>query len=174
MKIMIFLHGTVIMHRSARARTREERVRQVINGDESVTDFASYVPVEGAVQKLQAWTRQGAEVVYLSSHRNAEDVASDEVVLQTHGFPEGQILYRRAGEQYADIAESVLPDVLIEDDCESIGGEGEMTYPHISPSLKDRIQSIIVREFGGVDHLPNGIDELMLWRPPLPSPPARR
>lgn len=45
MKIMVFLHGTAIMHKNALGRTREERVKQVLDGDESLYDFASYVPV---------------------------------------------------------------------------------------------------------------------------------
>jgi hypothetical protein len=64
-KIMVFLHGTAIMHRNAVGRTREERVGQVQSGEASVRDFASYVPVGHAVSKLQAWKAQGAEIIYL-------------------------------------------------------------------------------------------------------------
>jgi hypothetical protein len=55
----------------------------------------------------------------------------------------------------------VLPDVLIEDDCESIGGESEMTYPQLTPALKQRIRSIVVPEFGGIDHLPDELTALI-------------
>jgi hypothetical protein len=161
MKIMVFLHGTAIMHRNALGRTRQERVRQVMDGDESVHDFASYIPVGNAVQKLQAWSAQGADLVYLSSHQSPDDVEKDKAVLQTYGFPEGPIFYRHAGETYAYTAESDLPDVLIEDDCESIGGEKQMTYPHIRPQLKAKVKSVAVKEFGGIDHLPDDISELM-------------
>ena len=34
----------------------------------------------------------------------------------------GRALARQAGESYGDVAERGGPDVLIEDDCESIGG----------------------------------------------------
>ncbi len=155
MKIMVFLHGTTIMHRSAIGKTREERVKQVLDGNESLYDFASYVPVGNAAQKLQAWCRSGAEIVYLSSHRNAGDVEMDELVLQKHGFPQGQVFFRREGESYGDVVERALPDILVEDDCESIGGEAEMTTPQIKPGLRDKIKSIVVREFGGIDHLPD-------------------
>jgi len=50
-----------------------------------------------------------------------------------------------------------MPDIIIEDDCESIGGKYEMTYTHIKPELKKRIKSIVVEEFGGIDHLPDNI-----------------
>jgi len=161
MKIMVFLHGTAIMHKNALGRTREERVKQVLDGDESLYDFASYVPVGNVVRKLLVWRQQGAEIVYLSSHMKVEEVEQDKVVLRNHGFPDGQIFFRHNGESYSDVAESVLPDILIEDDCESIGGDAEMTYPHIRPELKARIKSIIVKEFGGIDHLPDDVDGLI-------------
>lgn len=58
MKIMVFLHGTALMHPIGMGRTREERVRHVLDGDA--------------------------------------------------------------------VAERVLPDVLIECDCESIGGVDDL------------------------------------------------
>jgi hypothetical protein len=163
MKIMIFLHGTAIMHSSGAGRTREERVKQVLDPDVSIYDFGSYVPVDSAMRKLQAWRGQGAEIVYLSSHKKPEDVDLDKAVLRNHDFPEGQVFFRHRSEQYHEIAERVLPDILIEDDCESIGGEIEMTYPQIKPELKARIKSIVVQEFGGLDHLPDDIPELMSY-----------
>ena len=166
MKIMVFLQGTSIMHSSAVGKTRVERVRQVVDGGESILNIASYVPVGGAVRKLQAWARQGAELVYLSSNTRLEDVEKDKTVLRNHGFPDGPVLHRHAGEEYADVAASILPDILIEDDCESIGGEPEMTYPHLPPELQASIKSIAVREFGGIDHLPDDLRDLL----DFPSP----
>lgn len=40
MKIMVFLHGTAIMHPGAAGRTREERVKQVLDRDASLYDTA--------------------------------------------------------------------------------------------------------------------------------------
>jgi hypothetical protein len=157
MKIMIFLHGTAIMHKNGLNRTREERVKQVLDGDESLYDFAAYIPVGNVVRKLQVWKQQGVEIVYLSSHKKDEDVEKDKVVLRNYGFPDGQVFFRHSSERYNETAEGVLPDILIEDDCESIGGEKDMTYPHIKPELKVRIKSIVVKEFGGIDHLPDDI-----------------
>jgi hypothetical protein len=160
MKIMVFLHGTAIMHRNAFGRTRDERVQQVIKKDESIYDFSTYIPIGNSVRKLLSWNEQGAEIVYLSSHKKVQDVKKDIRVLKAYGFPNGQILFRQGGEEYNDVAERVLPDILIEDDCESIGGEKEMTYPHIKPELKTRIKSIVIKEFCGLDHLPDEISAL--------------
>jgi hypothetical protein len=161
-KVMVFLHGTTIMHKNAAGRTRDERVKQVLDRrDESLYDFESYVPVVNAAKKLHTWWGQGAEIVYLSSHMRFEDVEIDQAVLRNHDFPAGQVFFRQSGERYSDVAERVLPDILIEDDCESIGGENEMTYPQVKPELKSKIKSIVVKEFGGIDHLPDNIGELM-------------
>ncbi len=161
MKIMVFLHGTAIMHQSAAGREREDRVRHVLEDDASTRDFASYIPVDNAARKLQVWSQQGAEIVYLSSHRRPDDIEKDRAVLRRYGFPEGPIFFRHGGEPYHEVAESVLPDILIEDDYESIGGETEMTYPHLRPELKARVKSIVVKEFGGLDHLPDDVSMLI-------------
>ncbi len=161
MKILVFLHGTTIMHRGAVGHSREERVQQVITGEESVHDYEMYVPVGNAVEKLHRWHNQGAEIIYLSSHHNPINVEKDRAVLNRYSFPHGEVLFRQDRQAYKDVAEVVLPDVLIEDDCESIGGEAQMVYPHIAPALQQKITSIVVREFEGIDHLPDAIADLL-------------
>jgi hypothetical protein len=156
MRLLVFLHGTTLMHPGAIGRTREERVAQVRAGvDPALHDYAAYVPVEGVVAKLRRWQAQGAEITYLSSHRDPADA----VVLEKHGFPPGRIVARGPGESYGDVAEREIPDVLIEDDCESIGA-GEITYPQIRADVRTRITSIVVPEFGGLDGLPDSPDAL--------------
>lgn len=160
MKILIFLHGTAIMHKNAIGKTREERVKQSLEREESVLDYMSYVPTEDAVEKLKKWEGQGAEILYLSSHEIAEDVEKDKFILEKYGFPKGHVFYRQSEESYQDIAERIIPDVLIEDDCESIGGAKEMTITSVKPEIKQKIKSIVVKEFGGVGHLPDDIKSL--------------
>jgi len=162
MKILIFLHGTVIMHKSAEGKNREERVRQVLNSDSSVHDYISYIPVGNAVEKLKSWQSQGAEIFYLSSHETSDDVEKDKSVLEKYGFPKGQVFYRQNGESYKDVAEKIIPDVLIEDNCESIGGEKEMTITFVKPEIKQKIKSVVVKEFSGIDYLPDNLKELLL------------
>ncbi|MBI4426963.1 MAG: hypothetical protein HY569_00545 [Candidatus Magasanikbacteria bacterium] len=160
MKILIFLHGTLIMHKSAEGKTREERVKQVMDGDLSVHDYVSYIPVGNAVEKLKSWQSQGAEILYLSSHESAEDVEKDKIVLEKYNFPKGQVFFRHNAESYKDIAEKIIPNVLIEDDCESIGGEKEMTITFVKLETKQKIKSIVVKEFSGINNLPEKIEEL--------------
>lgn len=158
MKILVFLHGTSIMHQSGIGRAREERVRQVVERDPSVRDYASYVPVEHAVGKVHAWADRGAEIAYLSSHRTQANLEKDRTVLRQWGFPEGPVYFReQPGERYADVVERILPDVIVEDDCESIPNarERELVYAQLRPDLQRRIKSIIVPEFVGIDHLPD-------------------
>ncbi len=163
MKVLVFLHGTTVMHKDAKGLARERIVKQVMEGDTSVHDYASYIPVGDAAKKLQEWKGQGAEICYLSSHRSSRDVETDKSVLKKHDFPDGQIFYRRNREEYKDVVERIqpLPDLIVEDDCESIGGKIEMVYPNLKPELKERIKSIVVKEFQGIGCIPDKISELM-------------
>jgi hypothetical protein len=146
MKIMVFLHGTAT----------KPAVWDVIG-----QSFANYVPTGKAVEKLKQWESQGAQICYLTSHEQAAGVEIDKKVLAKFGYPEGEIFYRQNGESYPAVAERVMPDILIEDDCASIGGEKEMTYPHLREDLQPKIKSIVVKEFQGIDSLPDSLAELL-------------
>jgi hypothetical protein len=158
-KILVFTEGTIIMHRGGVGHSREEVVRQVEEGEKTIHDWISYVPVGDAVTKLETWKNQGAEILYLTSRTAADEVASIKSILRKYKFP-GRLLSCREGEQYNDVAERVIPDIFVEDDCESIGGAGEMTISHVDPEIRKRIKSISVKEFGGIDHLPDDIAAL--------------
>lgn len=148
MLIMVFLHGTA---------TKPSGSVPVGH------DFANYQPTGNAVAKIKNWVSQGAKICYLTSHKNAAGVEIDRKVLDKHGFPHGEIYWRQNSEQYKDVAEKVMPDILIEDDCASIGGEAEMTYPHIREDLKPKIKSIVVKEFQGIDLLPDNLPLLLKY-----------
>lgn len=161
MKILIFTEGTIIMYPSAKGLTREQRVQQSKIRERSVYDYAYYIPNDNAVEKINRWKNQGTKIYYLTSRITQEQINDIREVLKKYKFPDrNNLLYRKEGEEYKDVAEKLIPDILIEDDCESIGGEKEMTYPHIKPELKKKIKSIIVKEFGGIDHLPDNISDL--------------
>lgn len=158
MKLLVFTEGTIIMHKSAKGFSREEIVKQSLEGkDPTLFDWKEYIPISNSASKLRNWKKQGAEIMYLTSRTIEHEIREIQEVLRKHEFPEGQIFFRKPREQYKDVTERLLPDVLIEDDCESIGGKEEMTYPYIKLELRRRIKAITVREFGGIDHL---LDEL--------------
>jgi hypothetical protein len=158
MKILVFTEGTLFTHQSWLGLSRQETVRRVQEGDRP--GYAGTVPIGRAALKLQAWKRAGAEIVYLTSCRDPAEIEKVRAVLEGYAFPVGEVFYRRAGEAYAEAAVRVLPDMIVEDDCESIGGEVEMTYPRIPAGIKEKIKSIVVQEFGGVDHLPDDLASL--------------
>jgi hypothetical protein len=165
MRILVFTEGTIIGGNVAHL-TREERIRAVqelLAGAAAGVpiDFRAEVPTGNSVEKLHTWKRQGAEIMYLTSRTRSDEIEDIRYVLHKFGFPEGELFFRQEGEAYKDVAERVCPDVLVEDDCESIGGEIEMTYPHIHPDIKARIKSIVIPEAGGIDHLPDDLPALM-------------
>jgi len=187
MTILVFTEGTVLMHALAKDVSRKERVKQSqaegIQREErniafelnspltkappgSVYDLESYIPVGNAVEKLNQWKQQGATIIYLSSRRVKNEVEAIKKVLQKYNFPDCQNFYfRKPEEDYRDIAERLIPDIIVEDDCESIGGKPEMVYPNMKADLKKRIKSIVVKEFEGLIFLPKRLDELQDYIP---------
>jgi len=160
-KILLFTEGTIIMHKRAVGHSRMQIIKQVKKEQESAHDYASYVPIGNAFKKLNVWKNQGAEILYLTSRKMPDEIEQIRAVLKKHGFPEGRLLFRQKDEEYKDVAERIVPDILVEDDCESIGGVDEMTITHIRLGVKKKIKSIVVKEFEGIDHLPNHIIDLM-------------
>jgi len=154
MKIMVFTEGTILMAKNAIGLTREEIVQQVKDRETSVKEYATYVPIGHASDVLQRWANQGAEIIYLTSRREQKQIDEIQNVLNLNNFPKCTLEHRGHNEEYKDVIERIIPDVFIEDDCESIGGEVEIGYPHIKPELKTEIKSIIIKEFSGIDELP--------------------
>ncbi len=138
MKILVFTEGTII-------------------------DDRRWTIVGNAVRKVRAWHMQGAKIVCLSSKKKAEDLAKVKSVIEEWGLPEGVVYTRLSSEDYGEVVERVMPDIIVEDDCRSIGGEAEMVYPKLRPELKRRIKSIVVEEWGGIDHLPDDLKELLVY-----------
>ena len=81
-------------------------------------------------------------------------------LLLKYEFVGSKLYYREKAEKYKNIVETVRPDVLIEDDCKSIGGSWQMGITYVEPQIKNAIQSIVVKEFKGIDHLPHDVQEL--------------
>jgi len=175
MKILVFTEGTILVHSSSRGKTREQIVKQVANlgsrwdtllfflklKTDDIHNYPGYIPVGDAVNKIRRWKKQGATIYYLTSRRVNGEVGVISKVLQKYDFPDcNNLLSRQPGEEYNDVAEKLMPDIFIEDDCESIGGAEEMTSTHFNPEAKVRTKTIVIKEFQGIDHLPDHLDQL--------------
>ncbi len=119
---------------------------------EKFFDVPSFIPTKGSVEKPRSWQERGADICYLTSKRWNENPQAVEATLRRFHFPAGELYYREQGEEYADVVRRVQPDVLIEDDCRSIGWQEVIT-----PKLKAEwnVHGIVVPEFGGLAHLPD-------------------
>ncbi|MGE5627555.1 MAG: hypothetical protein ACM3X7_05480 [Solirubrobacterales bacterium] len=145
--IMIFTEGTIL-------------------GPDSIFHHfkhASYVPIKNSVNKIKSWEEQGAEIIYFTSRKRKMDVENISGILLKYNFPKGQLYYRDKGQKYNDIIEMVKPDILIEDDCKSIGGKWQMCITYVKPEVKEKIKSVVVKEFKGIDHLPRLISDLLTY-----------
>lgn len=141
MKILVFTEGTIIMHPS----------------EDKINDYAAYVPIKDAVKKLNAWIEQGAEISYLTSRTKFGEIKAVSDVLKNFNFPTAVVRAKHGDETYQQIVEEIRPNILIEDDCASIGAD-EITTPKLNPELD--IRGIVVPEFGGIDHLPDDLEDL--------------
>ena len=143
MKIMIFAEGTILKPRSLRL----------------LYNHRTYIPIGNAVALIGTWNQQDAEILYCTSRKGkqAEEIAQ---LLMQYGFAGSKLYFREGKQKYKDIIESVQPDILIEDDCRSIGGIWQMCITHVAPQIKNTIKSIIVKEFKGIDHLSSSVQNL--------------
>jgi hypothetical protein len=138
-KILIFVEGTILKPKSILLQY----------------NYKSYVPIGKAVSLIERWYAQGAAIVYCTYQRDMHKVNDTAEMLKEFGF-KGQRLYYRADKQeYKDLVEMIFPDILVEDDCYSIGGAKEMCITNVPSHLKDRIRSVVVKEFKGIDQLPS-------------------
>ncbi|MEM0287403.1 MAG: hypothetical protein QXG05_04420 [Nitrososphaerota archaeon] len=89
-----------------------------------------------ATAKLRAWQRCGATIVYLTSKKTSENIEKVRTALKDGGAPMAELFFRIGGEDYGQVARRIAPDVIVEDDCKSIGGEREMTWPKLQTELR--------------------------------------
>jgi hypothetical protein len=111
-----------------------------------------YVPLGNSVKIVNDLFDQGNEI-YLCSYVRKDRYRFIKSVMDHYKVKYTQILCRDKGEQYSDLVERVIPDILIEDDCASIGGEKEWCITNVREDIKKNIKSFIVEEFKGIDHI---------------------
>ena len=110
--------GTILTHRSHIGLPRDKIVELVRDARTrpGPNYFASSAPIGRCVRKIAEWKKQGAIILYLTSRRIPEEVEIIRNVLSKYCFPDGELLFRKAGEEYKDVAERAFPDIIVEDD----------------------------------------------------------
>lgn len=152
MKILVFTEGNIFMHSKAKDLLVLEVIKQVQDKEPNVDDFANYIPCPNSVEKLNSWSKFGAEISYLTSRKSQNEVSDIKNVLNKFGFPKGELFFRKEGESYKNVIEKFQPDVYVENDCKSIGSD-EMAGPKLDQSLN--IKVITLPEFAGLNTLPD-------------------
>lgn|GEM_PF-495000 len=100
---------------------------------------SAYKPIKNSVNKVKSWKEQGAEIVYLTSRKKIRHVHEIKELLSKNHFPGEGLYYREKGQKYKDIVEFVVPDILIEDNCRSIGGKWQMCITYVKPEVKTKV-----------------------------------
>ena len=126
----------------------------------SLYNHKSYIPIGNAASIISAWQQQDANIIYCTSRKKkqAMDMAN---ILGKYSFCGCCLVARESKENYSDIVEALRPDILIEDDCKSIGGVWQTCIHRVKTEIKQQIKSIVVSEFKGIDYLPAEVSHLM-------------
>lgn len=154
MKLLIFTEGTILIHSESVGHTRNEIIQQNLERIPNVKEYSKYIPIGNAPAKITEWQNNGYEICYLTSRRKPEEIADIQGVLDRYNFPKAPLYYRQGEETYGDAAMRIMPDIIVDDTCESIGAH-EITWTQLPPDIQQKIKSVIVPEFGGIDHLPS-------------------
>ncbi len=146
MKILIFAEGTIFKPKSFF----------------TLYHHKSYLPIGNCKNLIDEWSRQGAEIFYCTSRKGKQalEIAN---ILKRNSFAGTKLYYRSKGQKYKDLVELAKPNILIEDDCRSIGGSWQMCITYTDKKLKKEITSIVVKEFKGIDDLPKSMTELQQY-----------
>jgi hypothetical protein len=156
LKLVVFLQGTTLIESGLVGKTREESVKKSREWTAKGGGWlGELVPLGSSPKKVNSWNSQSVQIYYLTASRKPENILKCEQALKRWSFPIGQLLSRKENQTYTDIVVPLRPDVIVEDDCESLGGTKEMVYPNLPSDVKRSIASVIVREFEGIDHLPD-------------------
>ena len=110
----------------------------------------AYAPIGRAVEKINGWHEQYT-VVLCTFRRHRLHLVRQ--ALRDYGVTYDALEYRRRGESYGDVVMRVRPDILLEDDCASIGGAKETCIAQVPAAQRQAIRSIVVPEFQGVDEI---------------------
>lgn len=111
-----------------------------------------YEPIGNAINIVNSWYDKGYEV-YLCSYVRKKRYKFIKTIVDFYGMKYTKILCRNKREQYSSIVERIKPDILIEDDCKSIGGLKKCCITNVKEEIKENIQSIIVPEYKGIDSI---------------------
>jgi hypothetical protein len=111
-----------------------------------------YEPIGNAVSIINTLHDKGNKI-FLCSYVRKKRYHFIQSIMDYYGVKYNEILCRDKGEQYSDLVENACPDILIEDDCRSIGGEKEWCITNVHKEIKRNIQSIIVKEYSGIDQI---------------------
>lgn len=141
MKIMIFIEGTTFY------------TKPVL----FLFSKYGYKPIVNAVEVINSLHGKGHDI-FLCSYVRRNRYNFIKSVIDFYGIDYTEILCRDKCEGYSDIVERVCPDVLIEDDCKSIGGVKKCCINGVREYIRANIKSIIVPEFSGIDDVMIEID----------------
>lgn len=111
-----------------------------------------YLPIGQSIKIINDLYDKGNEI-YLCSYVRKNRYIFIQSIMDYYKVKYTKILCRDKNEEYSHLVERIQPDILIEDDCKSIGGEKNWCITNVKEEIKQNINSIIVEEYSGIDHI---------------------
>lgn len=120
MRVMIFIEGTTFYTRPLLFLFSKH----------------GYKPIKNAVKTVNALYDKGHEI-YLCSYVRKNRCDFIKSIIDFFGMRYTEIVCRDKGEKYRKIVERLRPDILIDDDCKSIGGLKECCITDVEEEKND-------------------------------------
>jgi len=105
-------------------------------------------PLKNAIEKMNKWVEQGAEIFYLTSAVKFTEVKAAKDDLKNANFPGDAVQARREGESFAEVILNVKPEILI------------VPENAVELTADSGIPPIIVKAGNGIELLPDSLDDL--------------
>jgi hypothetical protein len=116
----------------------------------------SKAPIKNAVEKINKWVEQGAEILYLTTAVKFTEVKAAKDAVKNANFPGDTVQARREGESFREVLDGLKPNVFIE--LENIEELISVKLPADSA-----IFTIVVKSGDGLELLPESLDDLKVF-----------
>lgn len=79
-------------------------------------NYKKYVPISNCIVKIEKWHKRGSNISYLTSRKSAAQGNDIQSYWKRMDFRGSRLYFRGPKQKYRDIAEELVPRILIEED----------------------------------------------------------
>lgn len=113
-------------------------------------------PIKNAIEKINKWVEQGAEIMYLTSAVKFTEVKAAKDAVKNANFPGDTVHSRREGESFREVLDGLTPNVFIE-----LENPDELISAKLP--VDSSVFTIVVKPGDSLEHLPESLDDLKVF-----------